>query len=66
MDAPLYGPHRITRNGQVVIPREIQRAVGVEPGEAVYFVPVDDPRRGVLLVPASTAKEWIERGRRTR
>jgi bifunctional DNA-binding transcriptional regulator/antitoxin component of YhaV-PrlF toxin-antitoxin module len=63
---PLYGPHRITRNGQVVIPREILRAAGVEPGGAVYFLPGDDPDAGVLVVPARTAATWIERGRRGR
>lgn len=63
-DAPVYGPHRVTRNGQVVIPKDVLRAVGVEPGEAVYFVPGDTPKEGVLLVPARTAADWIERGRR--
>jgi AbrB family looped-hinge helix DNA binding protein len=33
-------PSRVSRNGQIVLPAQTRRAVGIEPGDAVVAVPV--------------------------
>ena len=59
-----HGPHKIATNGQVVLPKDILAATGLRPGDAVYVQALDDPEGAVLIVPAATAKEWFEMGRR--
>jgi AbrB family looped-hinge helix DNA binding protein len=40
-------PTRVSRNGQIVLPAAMRRAVGIEPGDLVATVPVGP---GALLV----------------
>lgn len=61
---PPYGPHKIATNGQVVLPKDVLAATGLQPGDAVYVQAIDDPPGAVLVVPADTAAEWFETGRR--
>lgn len=57
-EAP-YGPHRISRNGQVVIPKDVLRSAALKPGEAVYLRATD----GVVeLIPARELVRWVQRG----
>jgi AbrB family looped-hinge helix DNA binding protein len=61
-DAP-YGPHKIAQNGQVVIPKDVLKRANLSPGESVYVA----AREGIVeLVPASTLREWVRRGRADR
>jgi bifunctional DNA-binding transcriptional regulator/antitoxin component of YhaV-PrlF toxin-antitoxin module len=60
----LHGPHRIARNGQVVIPREVLRAARLNPGDAVYMTESEEGEGAVLLLPADLAIKWFETGRR--
>ncbi len=54
------GPHRIARNGQVVIPKSVLRRANLTPGESVYVA----AREGIVeLVPVATLNEWLRRGR---
>jgi antitoxin component of MazEF toxin-antitoxin module len=48
----------------VVLPKDIMAAAGLRPGDAVYLQALDEPRGAVLIIPASTAAEWFELGRR--
>lgn len=57
-----HGPHKISTNGQVVIPKEILATSGLRPGDAVYLQALDDPEGTVLIVPAATAAEWFAMG----
>jgi AbrB family looped-hinge helix DNA binding protein len=63
-DSVLHGPHRIARNGQVVIPREVLRAAHLNPGDAVYVTRSEEGEGAVLLLPADLAIGWFEAGRR--
>lgn len=58
-DVP-YGPHKIARNGQVVIPRDVLKAAKLAPGESVYVTVADGI---VQLLPASTVATWLREGR---
>jgi len=60
-----HGPHKISRNGQVVVPKEVLLAAGLGAGDSVYLQAVDDPEGAVLLIPVSTAAQWFESGRST-
>lgn len=61
---PPHGPHRIATNGQLVLPKDILAATGLRPGDAVYVQAIEDPEGAVLILPAATAAEWFEVGRR--
>lgn len=61
---PPHGPHRISRNGQVVIPREVLAAANLEPGDSVYLQYNDAEPGSVLIVPAAVAASWFEAGRK--
>ena len=60
----LHGPHRIARNGQVVIPRELLRAAQLNAGDAVYLTESEEGEGAVLMLFADLAIEWFETGRR--
>ena len=60
---PPHGPHKIATNGQVVVPKDVLAASGLQPGDAVYVQALLDPEGAVLIVPAPMAAEWFERGR---
>ena len=58
-DVP-HGPHRIAKNGKVVIPKEILKQAGLGPGESVYLT----ARSGMVeVVPVSRVTSWYRRGR---
>ncbi len=61
---PPHGPHKIATNGQVVLPKDILAATGLRPGDVVYIQALDDPEGAVLIVPAATAAEWFDVGRK--
>ena len=61
---PPHGPHRIAKNGQVVIPREILHAASLEAGDAVYFQVNDELAGSILVVPMEVATRWFELGQR--
>ncbi len=54
-----YGPHSLTRAGQVSIPKEVRRRVGLDIGSEVYFA--EDPRVPGLLVviPLNRLRTWL-------
>lgn len=58
-----HGPYRISRNGQVVLGKEVLEATGLNPGDAVYLVPGGDASAGILVIPAEVAARWFEAGR---
>lgn len=58
-DVP-HGPHKIAKNGQVVIPKEILKQAGLGPGESVYLT----ARSGVVeVMPVSRVTDWYRQGR---
>lgn len=61
----LHGPHRIARNGQVVIPRDVLKAARLNPGDAVYLTESDEGEGTLMLVSADLAIQWFQTGRRT-
>lgn len=54
--------HRVGRKGQVVIPKDLRDALGIEPGDEVSFWREDDH---VALRPARTARPLRGRFRNT-
>ncbi len=58
-----HGPYRISRNGQVVLGKEVLEATGMNPGDSVYLVPGGDKSSGILVIPAEIAARWFEAGR---
>lgn len=60
-----FGPHRISTNGQVVLPKEVLQASGLAPGDSVYLQAAADPPGAVLIVPVEVAARWFEVGRTT-
>jgi hypothetical protein len=54
-----HGPHTLTTTGQVSIPKQVRRLVGLDVGSAVYFA--EDPRVPGLLVviPVSQLANWL-------
>ena len=59
-----HGPYRISRNGQVVLGKEVLEATGLNPGDSVYLVPGGDPSGGILVIPTEVAARWFEKGRK--
>ncbi len=49
----LYGPHRIQKINTVTVPRELQRAIGVEPGRSVHWALNPDLPGTLLLIPSN-------------
>ena len=58
-----FGPHKISTNGQVVLPKEVLQAAGLAPGDSVYLQAAEDPVGAVLVVPVEVAARWFEAGR---
>lgn len=54
--------HRVGRKGQVVIPKDLRDALGIEPGDEVSFWREDDH---VALRPARTSRPLRGRFRNT-
>lgn len=59
-----YGPHRLTAVRQVAIPAELLKAVGLEPGDRVYFVRSDRHPDVIEIVPTDVLVQQLERGAR--
>jgi bifunctional DNA-binding transcriptional regulator/antitoxin component of YhaV-PrlF toxin-antitoxin module len=59
-----HGPKPIADNGQVVIPRSLLEAVGLRPGQSVYFVENDAQAGTILVVPEALGEKWFQKGRR--
>lgn len=57
-----FGPHKISANGQIVLPKEVLIAAGLAPGDTVYVQVADDPAGAVLVVPTEMAGRWFEAG----
>jgi len=60
---PPHGPHRISKNGQIVLPKEVLQAARLESGDAVYVIVIEDPPGSILVVPMEVATRWFELGR---
>lgn len=60
---PPHGPHRISSNGQVVVPKEVLESSGLEAGDSVYVQALDEPEGAVMIVPAAVAARWFESGK---
>jgi bifunctional DNA-binding transcriptional regulator/antitoxin component of YhaV-PrlF toxin-antitoxin module len=60
-----HGPHPIARNGQVVIPKDVLRAAGIEVGMRVFLQAIDNPEGAILIFPEEAAERWFEAGRRS-
>lgn len=58
-----HGPYRISRNGQVVLGKDVLEATGLQPGDSVYLLPNDDPPGAILIIPVETAARWFKTGR---
>jgi len=48
----LYGPHKIQRIGTVTVPHDLQRAVGLAPGDRVHWALSTEVPGALLLIPA--------------
>jgi bifunctional DNA-binding transcriptional regulator/antitoxin component of YhaV-PrlF toxin-antitoxin module len=58
-----HGPHRIAKNGQVVIPKDVLREAGLVPGDQVFLQALDHPMGAIMVLPAPLAAEWFEAGK---
>lgn len=58
-----HGPHRIAKNGQVVIPKDVLRSAGLVPGDQVYVEAVDTPAGAIMIIPRALADDWFASGR---
>jgi len=59
-----FGPHRITLNRQVALPKTLMERVQLLPGDHVYFIEVEEHEGALLIVPVERLAAWIEQGRR--
>jgi AbrB family looped-hinge helix DNA binding protein len=57
---PPHGPHTVSRNGQVVIPKAVLSRANLLPGDSVYLSAIDDGT--ILIVPADVAADWFRQG----
>ena len=60
-----YGPKPISSKGQLALPLELLRAVGLEVGDQVYVMTSDETPGGLLVVPIETVDRWTEAGRKS-
>lgn len=58
-----HGPHIISQNGQVVIPKALMSVAQLSPGDSVYLAASDSDDGTIILIPAALATEWFQRGR---
>ena len=54
MVSPVHGPHPLSKGGQVVIPKVLQRKMNLAAGDSVYFIEEDDR---VFLVPGEALQD---------
>lgn len=59
-----HGPKPINPNGQIVLPKEVLRSVGLEPGESVFVMENEKLKGTILVVPEKMASEWFRAGMR--
>jgi len=62
VDTP-YGPHRITVNRQLALPKELADKLRLEPGDKIYFLENPDYEGTILIVPVELMASWVSRGR---
>jgi bifunctional DNA-binding transcriptional regulator/antitoxin component of YhaV-PrlF toxin-antitoxin module len=60
----LDGPSKMAENGQVVVPAEIRRALGLAPKESAQFVFIvdDDDPSAVTMIPVDVFVRRYRRG----
>ena len=58
-----HGPRPISKNGQIVLPKEVLGEADLAYGDSVYVMSHDDPPGTILVVPVEIAARWIEQGR---
>lgn len=58
-----HGPKPISKNGQIVLPKEVLAAADLQPGDAVYVMSNDQPPGSILVIPVEIAARWFEQGR---
>ena len=58
--AHLYGTVKVGDRGQVVIPAEARKELGIKPGD-LLFVMAGRNRRGIAMVKADAMRELVER-----
>ena len=63
MDTP-YGPHRITGNRQIAIPKELADSLHLNVGDKVYFLASSDVPGTISIVPMELMSSWIAAGKR--
>ena len=59
-DTRLYGTVKVGDRGQVVIPAEARKELGIKPGD-LLFVMAGRNRRGIAMVKADTMREFAEK-----
>jgi bifunctional DNA-binding transcriptional regulator/antitoxin component of YhaV-PrlF toxin-antitoxin module len=57
-----YGPHKITKVGQVGIPAELLRAVGLRRGDNVHFRLSDNDPHVIEIVPSDIIARRYQAG----
>lgn len=62
VDTP-YGPHKITGNRQLALPKELADRLHLDVGDRVYFLANPDLPGTVLIVPVEMISMWLSRGR---
>lgn len=58
-----HGPHPISKNGQIVLPKDVLAEADLEYGDAVYVMSNDEPPGTILVIPVEVAARWFEQGR---
>ena len=59
-DTRLYGTVKVGDRGQVVIPSEARKELGIKPGD-LLFVMAGRNRRGIAMVKADVMREFAEK-----
>ena len=58
---PPHGPFKISRNGQVTVPKELLRTASLETGDSIYVLMADEPKGCMLLIPMEQMAQWVRR-----
>lgn len=62
VDTP-YGPHKVTGNRQIAIPKDLADRLHLRRGDQVYFMHNPDLPGTLLVIPVELLTTWLERGR---
>jgi bifunctional DNA-binding transcriptional regulator/antitoxin component of YhaV-PrlF toxin-antitoxin module len=61
VDTP-YGPHRVTANRQVAIPKDLMDRLRLRVGDQIYFMENTDRPGTLMIVPVDLMVRWLEAG----